>query len=303
MKDNNDIETLKLIKKGESGEREIKLENSLHKYILIQLYNHSQTMQQLHERLGISETQLLQEINKLTKVGFLLLEGNKYATSFIILDEKNTNYLHSNIQKYATNLSTDIIEFFNQNKERILEIDARFNNFKWQELLQLLALIFVDFMNEEPLQDLNSKYQHNHGYNKAYSICGYTTTQNNFVFRNNTIVYNVDYQYQKIGLFTYGKGEIESFNRQMLYSNIPIFDTESYVRLIYIMYDRAQRLRNKVIEQTTMKLESIVPSYLKNQTGFIFQNYIGNLRYELIHSISQNQISDKKSFIFLYDNE
>ena len=103
------------------------------------------TIDDLAKLTGISKPYLEYDLDWLTECEFLVLEGKRYKTSFIIINQQYFKYRNVLYSKNNAKLSDKITSYFWQNESKIREIGFHGSSFPTEYLMWPIITMFLSY--------------------------------------------------------------------------------------------------------------------------------------------------------------
>ncbi|MCL2404924.1 MAG: RNA polymerase sigma factor [Defluviitaleaceae bacterium] len=107
------------------------------------------TIDELTALTGIPKPYLEYDIDWLNEREFLLLDGKRYHTSFIIINRRYFEYRKDVYQKNKTHISGKIIDYLSQNESAIREIGFMGSDFPLERLLWPIITMFINYVSSK----------------------------------------------------------------------------------------------------------------------------------------------------------
>jgi RNA polymerase sigma factor (sigma-70 family) len=103
------------------------------------------TLDELAELTGVSKPYLEYDVDWLTEREFLVLNGKRYRTSFIVMNQKYFEYRKEAYSKYKNSLSKTIIGYLRDNESKIRDIGFYGSDFPAERLMWALITLFISY--------------------------------------------------------------------------------------------------------------------------------------------------------------
>lgn len=116
------------------------------------------TLDELVELTGVSKPYLENDIEWLVEREFLLVDGKRYQTSFIIMNQRYFEYRREVYTKHRSGLNNKVIEYLWQNESKIRDIGFYGSDFPAERLMWAIITMFISYTsrNSELLLRLKS---------------------------------------------------------------------------------------------------------------------------------------------------
>ena len=103
------------------------------------------TVDELAELTGVSKPYLEYDIDWLVEREFLIIDGKRYQTSFVIMNRRYFECRKEVYSKYKNSLCNKIIEYFLQNESKIRGIGFYGSHFPTERLMWAVVTMFISY--------------------------------------------------------------------------------------------------------------------------------------------------------------
>ena len=120
--------------------------------------DNGKTIDELVELTGVSKPYLEHDLDWLVEREFLLVDGKRYQTTFIIMNKRYFEYRREVYSKHRSSLNNKVIDYLWQNESKIRDIGFYGSDFSTERLMWAVITMFISYAsrNSELLLRLKS---------------------------------------------------------------------------------------------------------------------------------------------------